>query len=833
MVKKHYTGVTHQNESVREKRHKEIAREAAANGIVLLKNEGVLPLRLEKVALYGVGACHLIKGGTGSGDVNVRKCVNVKEGLENAGIIVSSTTWLKDYDQEYIESRQAYKEHLIELGTRKNIGIGGAYFEDAKFCPSPGRQITMEDVKESDTDTAIYVLSRTSGEGADRKLEPGDYYMAEREKEHLRFLSANYPKVILCINTGGVVDLSILDEVSMDAVMLIGQPGMEGGNAVADVLLGKVVPSGKLTATWAKAYDDYPNARNFSHLNGNVIEEKYEEGRFVGYRYFDSYSVEPRYPFGFGLSYTTFSYRAIKVTKEINRIKATVSVQNTGKEFAGREVLQLYVSSPQTGFQKEEKSLVAFHKTKLLQPGEQEEIVIDFDLTVLATYQTAKAAYILESGTYYLLLGNHSGNVSAVCKIVVSNDTLVRQCVNICELHTSLPEYRLTKEQLAKIEEKRNSYASACVMDEILFEPDDAAKLPTPSKNDEEFDEQVEALVARFTKEEMAELVCGAQERNSDSVAGIAASSVPGAAGETTQNLYEKYGLPSIVLADGPAGIRIADHYQVNPANGEIYPVDFFDTVEDGFFLSHTYEKDAIDYYQYLTAIPVATMLAQTFDEELLYRVGNLIGEECREFEVTLWLAPGMNIQRNPLCGRNFEYYSEDPFVSGMIASFVTKGVQSVKGVGVTVKHFACNNQEDNRRGSNSIISERTLREIYLRGFEIVVTCAEPMSVMTSYNLVNGIHSANSHDLCTKVLRDEWGFEGMVMTDWTTTNRDGGSSAAKCIWAGNDCIMPGSMNDPLEILGALDGTNEQTLELSALQLSAKRIVKTILQSNRR
>ncbi len=831
-----YTGTTNKEESIREQMHKKIAREAAANSVVLLANEKSLPLNKgQKIALFGSGARHTIKGGTGSGDVNARKNVSICEGLVNAGFQITTTDWLDAYDVTYQNAREAWKQYLLDEGERMGYGLGGAYFELPAFAPPAGAPITEKDIKNADTDTAIYVISRTAGEGKDRKLVEGDYYLLPEEKEHIKLISKAFERSVLIVNTGGVVDLSILKEVSIDAVLYIAQPGMEGGNGVADVLSGAVMPSGKLTSTWAADYYDYPNAANYSHMNNNIYNERYEEGIFVGYRYFDSFQKTPIYPFGFGMTYTTFKLENTHVACVNDQVRVTVKVTNTGATYSGREVVQVYVACPQTRFDKEAKRLVAFKKTKELAPSESETVVLSFSLDQLTTYDASIASYILEAGEYLILAGNSSTSLEVAGILVQPEDAVTCECINICELHTSVREFRLSDEQKKVLEEERKNYIKDKKILRIML-PKDAIPFKKIEYGKEEvFDEKVEKIVAQLTVEDMADLVCGASSRGQGSVVGVSADSVPGAAGETTKNLHERFGLPSIILADGPAGIRLADHYQVNPENGEPYEVNFMNTVEEGFFLvpERDLHEGAIDYYQYTTAIPVGTMLAQSFDSELLEKVGQLIGEECKEFEITLWLAPGMNIHRNPLCGRNFEYYSEDPLVSGMTAASLTKGVQSVRGIDVTIKHYACNNQEDNRRGSDSIMTERTLREIYLKNFEYAVKNGDPKSIMSSYNLVNGIHTANSHDLCTKVLRDEWGFDGFVMTDWTTTNGYGGASAAKCIAAGNDCIMPGMPTDPAEIKNAYYKLNGQRLDLESLKRSAKRMVRAILASNRR
>ena len=328
-----------------------------------------------------------------------------------------------------------------------------------------------------------------------------------------------------------------------------------------------------------------------------------------------------------------------------------------------------------------------------------------------------------------------------------------------------------------------------------------------------------------------AMLVCGRVKDGGAEVIGNASVTVPGAAGETTRILEEPYQIGSIVLADGPAGLRLQKHYEENPADGSIYSLGQIESLENRIFQKEFLHEGSVSHYQFCSAIPVGTHLGQSFDVELLQEIGEMIGREMEEFGITLWLAPGLNIHRNPLCGRNFEYYSEDPLVSGKMAAAITLGVQKIPGVGTTIKHYACNNQEDNRWGVDSVVSERALREIYLKGFEIAVRTSQPMAIMTSYNKVNGVHAANHYDLCTTAARQEWGFAGIIMTDWTTTNSGHGASAARCIAAGNDLVMPGRVSDIQEIMDAVQGEKHLRLPEKDLNACAARMLRIILASN--
>ncbi len=334
------------------------------------------------------------------------------------------------------------------------------------------------------------------------------------------------------------------------------------------------------------------------------------------------------------------------------------------------------------------------------------------------------------------------------------------------------------------------------------------------------------AFVDTLSEEQLIALASGDPGKAQGGNLGSAGISVPGSAGETNNCAADK-NLASIVLADGPAGLRLMKHYNVE--DGKILSKPFSFSLEGGIFCPDQGEEPGERYYQYCTAIPVGTLLAQTWDCGLIREVGHMIGGEMEEFGVTLWLAPGMNIHRNPLCGRNFEYYAEDPLLAGRIAAAMTDGVQSVPGCGTTIKHLACNNQEDNRMGSDSIVSERALREIYLKGFEIAVREAQPMSIMTSYNLLNGVHLANNHDICTDVVRSEWGFAGMIMTDWTTTEKGPDCTASGCMRAGNDLVMPGAFSDKENLEKELA---EGTLRKEDLKACISRLVNIIWKSNR-
>lgn len=828
------TGTVSQAVAPYETEHRKVARKAAEEGFVLLKNDHhVLPVaKGTKLALYGSGASNPIKGGTGSGDVNEREVVSIYDGLKQAGYEVTTESWIESFRKQYEQSRLEWRQKIwdaVDASPDDSMSFFNAYASMQYAMPAG-------DIPEkTDTDTAVYVISRIAGEAADRYEQESDYYLNEKEAEILKTICALYKNVILLINSGGIIDLSFLDAYeNISGVILISQPGMETGNAVASVLSGEVTPSGKLTDTWAYKYEDYPNSRTFSHNNGNVQTEKYEEGIYVGYRYFDTFQVPVRYPFGYGLSYTDFSISVKGIAKTAaDSFSITVSVKNTGDTYSGKEVVQVYASCPQDKMEKEYRRLAGFAKTALLAPGQSEELTIEIPLYALASFCTQTPGWVLEKGTYGLFAGNSIASVSLAGTIHLDADALLVKTEHICPLQEELQELSSSKEAVQTL---RSSWLADA--DKVPSLSVKASDLQTTTivygKEHDRIAPEVHQFVDSLSVDQLTLLATGdpgksqnASDDQKDSALGSAGISVPGSAAQTSSCALDDKNLAPIVLADGPAGLRLLQSYPV--VNGEIQPVPFEMSIEHGFLTRNVNFENAELYYQYCTAFPIGTLLAQTWDKELLQEVGKAVSEEMNLFCVTLWLAPGMNIHRNPLCGRNFEYYSEDPLLSGKMAAAMTDGVQSVYGCGTTIKHFACNNQEDNRMGSNSVISERTLREIYLKGFEIAVKESQPLSIMTSYNLVNGIHAANNYDLCTKAARDEWGFSGVIMTDWTTTQKGPDCTASGCMRAGNDLVMPGVPNDHKDIKAALaDGS----LSVEQLKLSIEHLVNIVWRSNR-
>ena len=764
----------------REKENLQIAYQAACEGMVLLKNDGALPFKTKKVALYGPGASMTIKGGTGSGEVNERHSVTILEGMEDRGFEIVTRDWIKDFEDRYTKALAAYKEekkkrvNVLKLGELMNM------LKDDFRAPL-GRSITDEEVASGGTDSCIYVVSRQAGEGADRRAEKGDMLLTDEEVEAIRFCAEKYDKFVLVINCGSAIDMAFADEIpGINAIIYLCQLGTEGGHAFADVISGAVSPSGKLSDTWAKRYSDLPFAQEYSYLNGNLDEEFYKEGIYVGYRYFDSFGVEPAYPFGFGLSYTSFAIRSAGIAADGSKVSVKAAVTNTGDLYSGKEVVQLYVSAPNGKLHKEYQSLAAFGKTGVLVPGAGETVELNFDLKSLASYREEDASYVLEAGDYILRLGNSSRNTMVIGVLTVKAEIIVSGHDHICpvakpfeELSSEGYDFETISDNLPHIE------IDPAAVSTVMYE----YHAPEVCQ-----DERVQAFLKTLSVKEMIDIVVGVGMFGADN-----RFDLPGSVGNTTSKFWDR-GLANVALCDGPAGLRIQKRSALNK-NGKIKPVDLAISVMEAFpefvkkLMTGNPDKDTV-LYQYTTAFPVANALAQTWNTELMYAVGNAIFREMKEYGCTYWLAPAINIHRNPLCGRNFEYFSEDPRLSGALAAAITRGIQQEEGYYVTVKHYACNNQEENRTGVSSNLSERALREIYLRGFEICVREGNARSIMTSYNKVNGVYSPNSHDLCTKVLRNEWGFEGVVMTDWFSTNK-GQALNSLAMKAGNDLIMPG------------------------------------------
>jgi beta-glucosidase len=802
--------------SERERTNTALAREAAREGFVLLKNDKALPLKNKKIALYGMGARKTIKGGTGSGEVSERHSVSIDEGLRNAGYTITTEKYLNDYDVLFDTAYKNWHDDIDDkLAGQEVMKIFGQFDILGGFQWPAGRLITEDDITESATDAAIYVIARQAGEDTDRALKAGDWYLSETEIANLKFVAERYHNTIAVINVGGQIDLSFVDEIDgINALVFFVQGGMSGGDALADVLSGRYSFSGKLVDTWAKKYEDIPFAMDYARLNGDLESEYYKEGIYVGYRYFDAFEVEPRYPFGFGLSYTDFSIEVIGITLSKTRVTVTVSVTNTGKTHAGKEVVQAYISAPGGKLVKEAQRLVAFVKTGELQPGASQTLDMIFDMTELASYYERDSAWILESGEYVLKIGNSSRHTTPAAVITLSSEVVTQKCRRCCA-------------PVMPVEEITAPVVKTVIADEVLrftLAPDDFTTV-TYEYGEPFFEEDAreKTLLDQFTTEQLISLIIGGDLQSRG-------AHIHGALGTTgrTSLILGEYGVGNVVVCDGPAGLNIINHTVLGEDGTEksAFIPQKYDFKALRMILGSTIGTEGTHIYRYATAWPVELLIAQTWNLDIAERIGKGMGTELEEFGVTLLLAPGMNIHRNPLCGRTFEYFSEDPLLTGKMAAAVIKGVQSFPGIGLTPKHFCCNNQEDNRSLNSSNVNERALREIYLKGFEIAVRESKPLSLMTSYNRVNGVYTANRYDLLTDILRCEWGFNGLVMTDWNSCS-PGHGDAGKAAPAGNDLIMPGSTKEKDRIAEAV---NTSELPYKTLRKSACRVLRVILQS---
>lgn len=833
--------------SEREVRNAQLSKEAAEEGMVLLENENqALPLAQgSKAAIFGTGSYATIKGGTGSGDVYNRYTISVYDALTSTYNISNMAWWgeyLKTFEEKKAQAAEEKKDNDYVKYTQGRFGGADSFLAIDQALT----QSDMDKAKAGGVTTAFYTVSRVSGEGADRTIGKGDYELSEVEYNNIKLIAKNFDKCVVLLNVGGVVDTKFFNEIEgVDGLVLMSQAGMEGGNALADILTGKTTPSGKLTDTWAKNYSDYPAATTIGDNDGDNKQEDYKEGIYVGYRYFDTFNITPAYEFGYGKSYTSFEVEPLTVAADENNVSVTVNVTNTGDTYSGKEVVEVYFSAPDGSIEKPYQELAGFAKTDNLAPGESQELTVTYKTTEMSSYDEAKAAYVMEDGDYIVRVGDSSRNTEVAGILTLDKDVVTEQLSNQLTLdknwkdlsktgktpysykdeatqikaaaRIALPSAKIkTENNASKIDEKKvTTYLTADAAKDYKAAENEVVEtvdaVPANTKLIDVYDGKVsmESFVASLDDTQLANLANGISGAStSGDTWGADANSVTGAAGETSQLYFNSLGIPNTVEADGPAGIRVT---------------------------AETTDKDGNAVYNYCTAFPIGTLLAQTWNTDLVNRVGKAIGEEMVEIGVTLWLAPGMNIHRDPLCGRNFEYYSEDPALTGYVGSAITAGVQSNKGVGVTIKHYITNNQETNRSAVNTSVSERTLREIYLKGFEMVVKSAQPMAIMSSYNKVNGIYACENFDLLTSVPRGEWGFDGMVMTDWGAGNRAGVDTM---MHAGNDLVMPGRTQD--RMIAALQGNPvgttadpnlDKTLVRGDIQKCVSRVLTMIMRSS--
>ena len=741
-----------------EEKHIKIMRETASECTLFLKKNQEFPISKPcNVLLVGSGARNTQKGGLGSGDTEPRNYTTCEEGLEKAGFVITSKKWLDEYP---LQKEKLIGEHMKYIET---MHIQNKITQCFRMMAFPEYDYNLDLTFEQKADIAIYVLARNSGEGTDRRLIEGDVYLTHTEIKDILYLNKNYKKFILVLNVGGVVDLSPVNEVSN--ILLLSQLGIVTGDILADIILGKANPSGKLATTWAKP-KEYNTMKNFGFLHST----NYKEGVYVGYRYFDSNGVEPLYPFGFGLSYTEFNINKNSLEKNREKITVSVKVKNVGN-YSGKEVIQVYVSPSQKHVDKPYQSLVAFKKTPELKPNEEIELNIEFKLSQVARYDTQTASYILDKGNYIIRVGNCSRKTEIFGYIKLSQDVVTQQLKNV----KANPKFEDWVPNTSKYPKDNLDNVQKILLNKDDFDFD----IPTYTYVPKIYEE-----IKKLTDKELAYLCVGgfveSKEENNEKQRGLN--------GLTTRKVesIKNY----LRMVDGAAGVRIArvysnDHHRfkrlvTDPAwlnnYNYLYTLDKISLT-----LTKNEKEDFSKYrnviYQHATSLPIPTAQAQSFNVDLIQKYGEIVGKEMQIFNVNVLLAPAMNIHRNILCGRNFEYFSEDPLVAGKMATALIKGVQSNKNCGATVKHFAGNNQEYNRMNNNSKMSERTLREIYLKGFQIAVEEGHPTALMTSYNLINGVHPSENSQLLIDVVRNEWKFDGLIMTDWIRSGEQEFNSA--------------------------------------------------------
>ena len=769
------------------------ARQAVAEGQVLLLNQNhVLPLpKGSHVAVFGRMQLHYYKSGTGSGGmVNVNKVTGILEALEESEDV-------QVYEPLVDVYREWEKDHPFDEG----VGWGNEPWSQEEMELN---EALVEEAAEKN-EYAIVILARTAGEDKDNKMLEGAYCLTSIEEDMLQKVRKYFAKMIVLLNTGNIMDMSFMDQYRPDAVMYVWQGGMIGGLGTVDVLTGKVCPSGRLSDTIAAQMTDYPADPYFGGLEQNL----YVEDIYVGYRYFESVAKSKvLYPFGFGLSYTTFSMEAGGFSYAENQVSFVMKVTNTGS-VAGKEVVQVYAKAPLGKLGKPARVLIDFKKTKELMPGECEALTFAIPTSVFASYNEVSTAgmpvgWVLEAGEYTIYAGGNVRDVYAVGSFTLDELQIVEECRNALAPTTAFKRMKMTA---------ANEHAEAAGVYEIAMEEVPLRVVSPEEKRNAELPEGCEItgdrgikladvkagkatldeFVAQLTEEELASIVRGEGMGSPKVTAGTAA-----AFGGVTKSLLEK-GIPCGCCDDGPSGMRL-------------------DSGMKAF------------------SLPNGTLLACTFNTQLNEELYAFTAVEMIKNRVDILLGPGMNIHRHPLNGRNFEYFSEDPLLTGKMAAAQVRGLKSA-GVTGSLKHFCGNNQETRRHTSNSIISERALREIYLRGFEIAVKEAKADAVMTTYGPVNGIWTSSNYDLVTDILRKQWGFEGVAMTDWWAyVCREGDKPAktdfATMVKAQNDLYMVCPDSEKNEHGdNTVESLHDGSLTLGELQRCAKNICRFMMNTH--
>lgn len=771
--------------------HYEALDKIASECTLFFKRDKSFPINAPcKVALFGSGARHTLKGGSGSGDVNSHFFNNVEEELELHNFVVTTKKWLDEYDVAKAKNKIEFIKQMKKEAKEKKMG--------AAAYSVGNNQYEFEhniSIKDYEGDICIYVLSRNGGEDADRRRIKGDVFLTDKEIEDILYLNERYEKFMLVLNVPGVIDISPVLQVRN--IFYLSQLGVVTSSVLVNVILGKCNPSGKLSTTWARPLD-----YRFIDEFGDRDDTRYKEGIYVGYRYFDSVNIAPMFPFGFGLSYSEFKHQIIGYSIDEDVMTLKVNVFNES-EYAGKEVVQLYLGMD-VEIDTPRHILVGFTKTGLIKPHESEEVEVSFKLSEFPIYNTELSRYELPKGTYLIEEGSSSRDLSPVVKLKLSETAVIKEVIRI-ENHIDFEDFS---------EIKRNNFDKVDVPTENIA---NSVFSSSKVKYFDKYEVEVPEIIKSLSIKDLIHMNLGDYKTGLPGIIGQTGSLVPGAAGETT--LRVKDIKTALCMADGPAGLRLISEYLVNgKGTYQLQEDSIWRGIKDylpGFFVSlmnveKNRKKKGSIVYQYTTAIPIATACAQSFSREVMKSIGRLVSKEMEIYDVDIWLAPAMNIHRNILCGRNFEYYSEDPFLTGEIAGALVKAVQSNPSKMCTIKHFACNNQETNRFNNNSMVSIRALREIYLPGYARAIKLSRPAMVMTSYNLLNGIHTSSSHDLLTKILRCEMNYRGLVMTDWITTGQiNDKTSIHPYKYASSDLVngvnicMPGSKKDIKDIKLAL------------------------------
>ena len=753
------------------KAHKEIAKQVAAEGTVLLKNDGTLPLKQgAKVCLFGRGAGAFLFGGGGSGNVYTNEKINLAQGLQAA-----ADRGEIQFFSKLIPFYEAQRAREIAEANEMGIPLKDYELDNPRIMPVLPDDLYNE-AKEFG-DTAIFCLSRFSKEHTikgDRKGGKGDFTMFDEEKQLIDQLVQDFDNVVVILNVcGPVATKEYADNPGIGAVLYPMFSGSVAGEVLTDILLGKRYPSGHLQDTLAVSIDDYPSTAS---MRESLDFVNYTEDIFVGYRYFETFAQDKVvYPYGFGLGYTTFSVTREDAILEKNTVKLRVKVKNTGN-FAGKEVVQVYMTAPPGKLGKAAKVLCAFGKTKELIPGEETIVALHFDIRQFGSFddlgKVYKSAFLLEQGQYVISVGTNVRETVPYLTFTLDEDVICKKC------HSYMSPKKLTErltadgtmEKLPAAEPVKHKPVGYKLKADALENP---ISLVSALEND-----KLDSFIASMTDEDKTELLYGHPIVNAADTNGI---------GMFPREKFFVQKVPVIPTADGPAGLRLWPGAGLNP-----------------------------------TWFPCANVISQTWNPALARKVGTAAAREVKENNIGIWLAPAMNIHRSPLCGRNFEYYSEDPLIAGLFAAEMVKGIQSQK-IAATIKHFCANNKEINRKQSDSRVSERALREIYLRGFEIVVKNAKPWALMTSYNLINGVQASANWESINGILRGEWKYQGLVMTDWWAF-----SHLEDEIHAGSDVKMPAMITIMWE--GAHDQHSlvdlmaEGKLDRDAVNASVKRIL---------